>query len=185
MSNLCWLGLGLFCLVIGAVVVVLALLAWLVAWLLKPRRPTAPVEPVVDVEVATASRPYSVEARPAAEPAPEAPAGLPAPQDIVQEVILPAAGAVEPAEEPAREIVPEAETPAPAAPLFTVYWNRANRYAKVHRATCPYIAQHGGTHKDDQGGYEHFATYEAARRWAEQTGLVASDCKGCRPGERE
>jgi hypothetical protein len=36
MSNLCCLGLGLFCLVIGAVVVGLALLAGLIVWLLKP-----------------------------------------------------------------------------------------------------------------------------------------------------
>ena len=78
MNNVCWLGMGLFCLVIGAVVVGLALLVWFIVWLLRPARPTAPAEQVLDVE-----------ARPAAEVV-EAPAELPEPpQQVVREVVEP------------------------------------------------------------------------------------------------
>ena len=67
---------------------------------------------------------------------------------------------------------------------YTVYKNRANRYAAVHRATCSRIKVHGGVSRrtPPTGEYcEGIETVEAARRLAADTGWDVRICSYCSP----
>ena len=64
---------------------------------------------------------------------------------------------------------------------FETYENTWRRYVRIHRVGCVRSRVHGGTHKYGQGGYRQYATYEAARSYAESTGLAPLCCKTCRP----
>lgn len=90
MSNACWLGMGLFCLAIGVMVVGVVLLVLLIVQLLKPGRSAGPAEQVVEGE-----------AKPAAADVAAAPPELPEPaQEIVPEVVTPLESASEGQAEP-------------------------------------------------------------------------------------
>ena len=67
---------------------------------------------------------------------------------------------------------------------YTVYQNRANRYAAVHRETCSRLKVHGGVSRrtPPTGEYsEGIATAEAARRLAADTGWDVRICSYCSP----
>ena len=67
---------------------------------------------------------------------------------------------------------------------YTVYKNRANRYAAVHRATCSRLKVHGGVSRrtPPTGEYcEGIETADAARRLATDTGWEVRICSYCRP----
>ena len=67
---------------------------------------------------------------------------------------------------------------------YTVYKNRANRYAAVHRETCSRLKVHGGVSRrtPPTGEYcEDIETAEAARRLASDTGWDVRICSYCSP----
>ena len=67
---------------------------------------------------------------------------------------------------------------------YTVYKNRANRYAAVHRETCTRLKVHGGVsgRTPPTGEYsEGIETAEAARRLAADTGWEVRICSYCGP----
>ena len=67
---------------------------------------------------------------------------------------------------------------------YTVYKNRPNTYACVHRSTCNRLRQHGGVsrRKPPTGAYaEGIATREAAVQGARSTGWMVRFCRFCAP----
>ncbi len=67
---------------------------------------------------------------------------------------------------------------------YTVYKNRANRYAAVHRESCSRLKVHGGVSRRNPptGEYsEGIETAEAARRLAADTGWEVRICSYCGP----
>ena len=67
---------------------------------------------------------------------------------------------------------------------YTVYKNRANRYAAVHRESCSRLKVHGGVSRRNPptGEYcEGIETAEAARRLAADTGWEVRNCSYCSP----
>ena len=62
---------------------------------------------------------------------------------------------------------------------FTTYENVNNPHVAIHRNTCNQLRKRGGVHKYGQGKYVDHETYEAARAYAEQTGLPVQDCSYC------
>ncbi len=67
---------------------------------------------------------------------------------------------------------------------YTVYKNRANRYAAVHRETCSRLKVHGGVSRrtPPTGEYsEDIETVETARRLAADTGWEVRICSYCSP----
>ena len=67
---------------------------------------------------------------------------------------------------------------------YTVYKNRPNRYAAVHRESCSRLKVHGGvsTRTPPTGEYyEGLETLEAARRHASDTGWEVRLCSYCNP----
>ncbi len=67
---------------------------------------------------------------------------------------------------------------------YTVYKNRANRYAAVHRESCTRLKVHGGVSRrtPPTGEYcEGIETAEAARRLAADTGWEVRICSYCGP----
>ena len=67
---------------------------------------------------------------------------------------------------------------------YTVYKNRPNKYACVHRSTCNRPRQHGGVSRrtPPTGAYaEDIATREDAVQAARSTGWKVKLCKFCAP----
>ena len=65
---------------------------------------------------------------------------------------------------------------------FTTYKNRANPHVTIHRDDCGQIRKRGGKHKYGQGEYKRHKTYQAARKYAEQTDIpIIKDCSYCSP----
>ena len=67
---------------------------------------------------------------------------------------------------------------------YTVYENRVNNYAAVHRATCGYLKMQGGVSiiTPPTGKYhEGLETAEAALSKARSTGRDVRICRGCAP----
>ena len=67
---------------------------------------------------------------------------------------------------------------------YTVYKNRPNKYARVHRTTCNRPRQHGGLSRRDPptGEYvDHLPTREAAVQEARSTGWEVKLCSFCSP----
>ncbi len=67
---------------------------------------------------------------------------------------------------------------------YTVYKNRPNKYACVHRSTCNRLRQHGGVsrRKPPTGVYaEDIATRKAAVQEARSTGWDVMMCSYCGP----
>ncbi len=68
--------------------------------------------------------------------------------------------------------------------LYTVYENRPNNRATVHRANCHHIRKHGGVSSTEPptGEYhEGFETVEAAMSKARSTGRQVHPCSTCNP----
>ena len=66
---------------------------------------------------------------------------------------------------------------------YTVYANRPNRYAAIHRSSCFRLRQHGGESRVDPptGRYSHgLETLEAAWDYAVLTGYLVRGCTYCR-----
>lgn len=67
---------------------------------------------------------------------------------------------------------------------YTIYKNRANKYAAVHKETCSRLKVHGGVSGTvpPTGHYcEDIQTAEAARREAASTGWEVRICSFCGP----
>ena len=67
---------------------------------------------------------------------------------------------------------------------YTVYKNRSNKYACVHRSTCDRLRQHGGGSacKPVTGEYaDGLADREAAVQEARSTGWMVRFCRFCAP----
>ena len=68
---------------------------------------------------------------------------------------------------------------------YTVYENRANDRATVHKAFCGYLKMHGGVSRvvpPTGEYYEGFPTAEAAIAKAKATGrTVVRCCSNCKP----
>ena len=68
--------------------------------------------------------------------------------------------------------------------MYTVYKNRPNKYASVHRAACRQLRKNGGVsiRVPSTGNYvEGFTTVEAARQEASSTGWEIRICSFCNP----
>jgi hypothetical protein len=67
--------------------------------------------------------------------------------------------------------------------LFVTYENRRNPHVTIHAEGCGQIAKRGGDHRHGQGGYQTHVTYDAARTYAEGTGLRIIYCSYCKNDE--
>ena len=157
MAEWCWFGMGLCCLAIGATVALLALLVWLVVWLIK-----APQSP----------RAEAVAPPPKAPPAELAPAAPP--------TETPVAAPQEPpvAESPVESPVVEAS--ALACPFIT-YESRHFGRVTIHRRGCWAIEKKSGGQRHEAAHYVGHDSYEAARTYADGTGLTVHLCGICKP----
>lgn len=157
MTEWCWIGLGLMCLMVGGAVVLLALVVWFVAWLIKPGRRTR--QPA---------------ATPSASPADQCLPLVPEREDVrtVQQDPIMA--------EPREEATPTEEGAAPSAP-FTTYENPRLGRITIHRRGCWTIEKKGGGRRHDASHYAGHESYDAARAYADGTGLSVRDCGTCRP----
>ena len=66
---------------------------------------------------------------------------------------------------------------------FTTYENRANPHVAIHRDNCNQLRKRGGIHRHGQGEYKEHETLEAARAYADGTGLPVIVCSFCDPKE--
>jgi len=61
---------------------------------------------------------------------------------------------------------------------YITYENRHNPHIAIHKENCNHLRKHGGV---GIGEYKDFDTLEAARRYAENTGLPVILCSSCNP----
>jgi hypothetical protein len=64
---------------------------------------------------------------------------------------------------------------------FTTYENHVNRHITIHHDWCRQIRKRGGKHKYNQGRYVNHSTYEAAEKYARESGLPIINCSFCKP----
>ena len=64
---------------------------------------------------------------------------------------------------------------------FTTYENTANPHVMIHRDGCRQLRKRGGVYRY---GHKQHKTFEAARAYANSTGLGASECSFCHPSPR-
>ena len=157
MAQWCWVGLGLFCFSVGAAVALLALLAWLVAWLLRSVRRAG-------------QQAYAPPDVPAAECVPVVPAAE-TPPVVPQEATQ---------AEPEIEAEPSLEDAVLPAP-FATYENQRLGRITIHRKGCWAILKKGGGQRHEGGKQLGHESYEAARSYADSTGLNLHVCGICRP----
>lgn len=155
MAEWCWIGMGLFCLAVGAAVALLALFIWFMAWLIRSgRRAASGAAPPPPPHQDESSGPVESEM-------------LPAPPSIV---------------EPVQETVAEPIAPVPLDGPFITYENRRAGHITIHRRGCWAIEKKGGGHRHGAGLYVGHASYEAAKLCADGTGLSVRECGICKPG---
>jgi hypothetical protein len=62
--------------------------------------------------------------------------------------------------------------------MYTTYENRNNPHVAIHREECNQLRKRGGV---GRGEYKNHVNYDAARLYAESTGLPIQDCSFCKP----
>ena len=154
MADWCWIALGLWCLAVGAVVVFLALLIWFVIWLLT-----------------SGHRARQQADRPTVSPAAHA----------IPEAVATETPQEPPLEEPLGEQQPAAEGSVPPAAFVTYESGRLGRIT-IHRPGCWAIEKKGGGQRHEGGHYLGHASFQAAREYADGTGLSVRICRICQPG---
>lgn len=155
MAQWCWIGVGLFCLGIGAAVALLALFIWFIGWLIKSGR-RAPPAP-------TALTPMNEYTPPS-----------PSAKEETTERPLP--------EEP-EQVAPTAPmAPAAVDGPFITYESRNAGQITLHRRGCWVIEKKSGGHRHGAGLYVGHPSFEAAKLYADGTDLNVRECGICKPG---